>query len=277
MLLKPRVMSLVIFTGFVGLYLAPGTIHPFLGFTTLLCIAVGAGASGALNMWYEHKTDALMERTKARPIPSGRIDPDEALSFGAFLAAGAIFVLGLTVNWTAAGLLAATICFYIFVYTHFLKHSTPQNIVIGGAAGAFPPVIGWAAIATPMAWEPFFLFLIIFLWTPPHFWSLALLCKEDYKKAGIPMMPNTHGEAATKKQIFVYTWLLVAGSLLPLLTSAQGLLYGIGASVLGFGFILYAWKLLRATEKKAAKTLFLYSIAYLFILFGLMVVDRFLG
>src|SRR5215468_6797545 len=214
-LMKPRVMSLVVFTAFVGLLLAPGHFHPVLGFAALLCIAVGAGAAGALNMWYDADIDAVMTRTCRRPIPAGRVLPGEALGFGATLAVGSVMMLGLAANWFAAGLLAFTIFFYVAIYTAWLKRSTPQNIVIGGAAGAFPPMIGWAAASGGVALESVLLFLIIFLWTPPHFWALSLLRSGEYARAGIPMLPVVAGKEATKRQILAYSVMLTAGAVLP--------------------------------------------------------------
>ncbi len=208
-LMKPRVMSLVVFTALVGLAVAPGALHPLTGFTALLCIAVGAGAAGALNMWYDADIDAVMIRTSRRPVPMGRIQPGEALAFGLTLAGFAVVTLGLLVNWLAAGLLAFTIFFYVAVYTIWLKRSTPQNIVIGGAAGAFPPMIGWAATTGSVSIEPILLFLIIFFWTPPHFWALALYRTEDYSRAGIPMLPVVNGDLSTRRQILHYTLVLV--------------------------------------------------------------------
>ena len=214
-LMKPRVMSLVVFTALVGLLLAPGHLHPVLGFAALVCIAVGAGAAGALNMWYDADIDAVMTRTARRPIPAGRVLPGEALGFGATLAVGSVVMLGLTANWLAAGLLAFTIFFYVAIYTVWLKRSTPQNIVIGGAAGAFPPMIGWAAATGGVALESVLLFLIIFLWTPPHFWALALLRSGEYARAGVPMLPVVVGRAETKRQMLLYTGVLVPVSLTP--------------------------------------------------------------
>ncbi len=207
-ILKPRVMSLVVFTGFVGLVLAPGHLHPVLAAVAMLCIAVGAGAAGAINMWYDRDIDAIMRRTAARPLPAGRMMPGEALGFGAVLAVGSVLVMGLAVNWVAAGLLALTIGFYVFVYTMWLKRRTPQNIVIGGAAGAFPPLIGWAAVTGDIGWGAVALFAIVFFWTPPHFWALALYRADDYAKAGVPMLPVVAGPRETKRQMLLYTLVL---------------------------------------------------------------------
>ena len=208
-LLKPRVMSLVIFTGLVGLVVAPGTINPVIGFVALLCIAIGAGASGALNMWYDADIDAKMSRTANRPVPAGRVTPGEAFGFGMTLSVGSVLTMGLAVNWAAASLLAFTIFFYVVVYTMWLKRRTPQNIVIGGAAGAFPPMIGWAAVTGTVSVESIALFLIIFMWTPPHFWALALFSSQDYEQAGVPMLPVVAGERETRRQIMLYSLLLV--------------------------------------------------------------------
>src|SRR5947209_4238120 len=225
-LLKPRVMSLVVFTALVGLLVAPGHVHPVIGFTALLCIAIGAGASGALNMWYDADIDAVMTRTARRPIPAGRVQPGEALAFGATLAVFSVAVLGVLVSWFAAGLLAFTIFFYVFIYTMWLKRSTPQNIVIGGAAGAFPPVVGWAAVTGDISLAPVLLFLIIFLWTPPHFWALSLLKSDDYARAGVPMLPVVAGHDATRKQILIYTLILAPVGLAPWAAGFAGALYG---------------------------------------------------
>jgi len=277
-LMKPRVMSLVVFTAFVGLLLAPGHLHPVLGFAALLCIAVGAGAAGALNMWYDADIDAVMTRTARRPIPAGRVLPGEALGFGATLAAGSVVMLGLAANWFAAGLLAFTIFFYVAIYTVWLKRSTPQNIVIGGAAGAFPPMIGWAAVTGGVALESVLLFLIIFLWTPPHFWALSLLRSGEYARAGIPMLPVVAGRAETKRQIVLYTGVLVPVSLAPWLLGYAGLLYGIVAVAAGVFLALLAYRVWAAPEGRpadlAARRLFGFSILYLFALFAGLLVDR---
>ena len=277
-LMKPRVMSLVVFTAFVGLLLAPGHLHPVLGFATLLCIAVGAGAAGALNMWYDADIDAVMTRTARRPIPAGRVLPGEALGFGATLAAGSVVMLGLTANWFAAGLLAFTIFFYVAIYTVWLKRATPQNIVIGGAAGAFPPMIGWAAATGGVALESVLLFLIIFLWTPPHFWALSLLRSGEYARAGIPMLPVVAGRAETKRQIVLYTVVLVPVSLAPWLLGFAGILYGVVAVAAGAFLALLAWRISTAAEggptDLAARRLFGFSIVYLFALFSGLLVDR---
>lgn len=276
-LMKPRVMSLVVFTAFVGFAAAPGSHNPVLGMIAILAIAVGAGASGALNMWYDADIDRVMTRTASRPLPSGRILPGEALGFGIVMSAFSVFTLGLLVNWLAGALLAFTIFFYAVIYTMWLKRSTPQNIVIGGAAGAFPPMIGWAAATNSVGWESVILFLITFLWTPPHFWALALFKAGEYGKAGIPMMPNVRGLASTRRQIFAYSLLLAPIGMLPWLMDYRSVVYGAGATALGAGFVWYAWKVLRMTDEdqamKPAKALFGFSLIYLFAIFALYLVD----
>ena len=276
-LLKPRVMSLVVFTALVGLVAAPGTLHPVLAFTALLCIAVGAGASGALNMWYDADIDALMSRTAGRPIPRRRITPGEAFGFGITLAGFSVVVLGLMVSWLAAALLAFTIFFYVVVYTMWLKRWTPQNIVIGGAAGALPPVIGWAAVTGSVSLEPVLLFLITFFWTPPHFWALALICADDYARAGVPMLPVVAGAAATRRQILIYSLLLLPVGASPWLLGYAGLTYGAVAVVTGLLMVALAWRLWRAPSEQTAKQLFAYSILYLFILFAVLLAEHALG
>lgn len=278
-LLKPRVMSLVVFTGFVGLAIAPGDIHPVLAMIAVLCIAVGAGASGAINMWYDRDIDAVMGRTDSRPIPSGRVDADEALSFGVILAGFSVLVMALAVNWLAAALLAATIGFYVFVYTMWLKRRTPQNIVIGGAAGAVPPMIGWAAVTGDIAWLPVVLFAIIFVWTPPHFWALALWKRGEYAAAGVPMLPVVSGERATKLQIVAYSVLLAVLGLVPWAMAETTAVYGVPAAVLGALFVIGAVQILRAApgDMKPAKMLFGYSILYLFALFGALLADSWIA
>ncbi len=273
-LLKPRVMSLVVFTGFAGLIAAPGTIHPLLGAVAVLCIAVGAGAAGAINMWYDRDIDALMERTCKRPIPAGRVAPEEALAFGVTLALFSIMLMGLAVNWTAAALLALANGFYVFVYTIWLKRRTPLNIVIGGAAGAFPPMIGWAAVTGAVSLDSAVLFLIIFMWTPPHFWALALCRDGDYAKAGIPMLPVVAGRAETRRQILIYTLLLVPLSLTPVLLGTAGALYALVVSAMGAGFIVLALRVLREPGERSAQRMFGYSILYLFVLFAMLIVER---
>ena len=278
-LLKPRVMSLVVFTAFVGLLIAPGHVHPMVGFTALLCIAVGAGAAGALNMWYDADIDARMTRTAARPIPAGRVAPGEALAFGVMLAVGSVVVLGLLVNVIAAALLAVTIAFYVGVYTMWLKRRTPQNIVIGGAAGALPPVIGWVAATGSLAVEPVLLFAIIFFWTPPHFWALSLYRTEDYTRAGIPMLPVVAGARETRRQIVLYTLLLAPLGVAPWLLGYAGLSYGVVALATGAVMIALALRV-RAEEEgthTASKQLFGFSILYLFLLFAMLLVDHLAG
>ncbi|MER9263603.1 heme o synthase [Mesorhizobium sp. M0174] len=271
-LLKPRVMSLVVFTAFVGMVAAPVTINPLLAVIAILAIAIGAGASGALNMWYDADIDAVMTRTAGRPVPAGRIRPGEALSFGLVLSVLSVMTLGVLVNWLAASLLAFTIFFYAVIYTMWLKRRTPQNIVIGGAAGAIPPVIGWAAVTGSVSLESLVLFLIIFLWTPPHFWALALFKSEDYAKAGIPMMPNVAGHPATRRQTFAYALVLAPVGVLPWVLGFTTPAYGIVALLLGAGFVWYAWKVLQMADDdramKPAKALFGYSLLYLFAIFA---------
>jgi protoheme IX farnesyltransferase len=280
-LMKPRVMSLVVFTALVGLMVAPGHLHPVLGFAALLCIAVGAGAAGALNMWFDADVDAMMSRTRLRPIPAGRVLPQEALGFGMTLAVGSVAVLGLVANWLAAGLLAFTIFFYVAIYTAWLKRSTPQNIVIGGAAGAFPPMIGWAAATGAIGIESVLMFLIIFFWTPPHFWALSLWRCQDYARAGIPMLPVVAGAAETRRQILIYSLVLAPIGAAPWLAGAAGLIYGATALVAGGMMARFALKLYRfgdtAAGDRAAKKLFGFSIVYLFLLFAVLLIDDRLG
>ena len=275
-LLKPRVMSLVVFTALVGLAVAPGSIHPFEAFTALLCIAVGAGASGALNMWFDADIDALMTRTQRRPVPSGRVRPGEALAFGLTLSVFAVVVLGLMVNVLSAALLAFTIFFYAVVYTMWLKRSTPQNIVIGGAAGAFPPMIGWAAVTGTVSIESLLLFAIIFFWTPPHFWALAIYKKSDYGRAGVPMLPNVAGDVHTRLQILLYTLILVPLGLAPWALGYTSALYGVVAMATGLGMILLAIQVYREVSPadRACRHLFAFSILYLFLLYAVLLVDR---
>jgi len=278
-LLKPRVMSLVVFSSACALWAAPGHLNGFLAFVTILCVAVGAGAAGALNQWYEADIDALMKRTADRPLPAGRITSGEALAFGVALAVGSVAVMGLAVGWLAASILAVSILFYIGIYTVWLKRRTPQNIVIGGAAGAFPPLIGWAAVTGDVTALPWLLFAIIFLWTPPHFWSLALFMEADYSKAGVPMLPVTDGAAATRKQILLYSLALVVVSLVPWALGLAGWLYGTTTAVLGGLFITHAVAVYRNTATVTAdmvpeKRLFKFSLVYLFMLFAALVVDH---
>ena len=280
-LLKPRVMSLVIFTAVVGLFAAPGPIHPWFGFMTILCIAVGAGAAGALNMWYDADIDAVMKRTSKRPIPSGAILRGEALGFGLTLAAFSVVMMWLVVNLAAAALLAFTIFFYIVVYSMGLKRRTSQNIVIGGAAGAFPPMISWVAVTGHIDLGAISLFLLIFMWTPPHFWALALFREGDYEKAGVPMLPNVHGRAETRKQIMLYTLACLPAAALPALVGVSGLLYSVGASVLTAMFVWRAFNVYRLTEgvlaDRAAKKMFGFSILWLFAIFALILVEKLAG
>jgi protoheme IX farnesyltransferase len=280
-LLKPRVMSLVIFTAFVGIVAAPGTLHPLLGLVALLAIAIGAGASGALNMWYDADIDAVMRRTRSRPVPRGAILPGEALGFGAFLAVASVIALGLFVNLVAAALLAFTIFFYAVIYTMWLKRWTPQNIVIGGAAGALPPMIGWAAVTGTIDLGSISLFLIIFMWTPPHFWALALFREDDYAKAGVPMLPNVAGRDETRRQILLYTLMLLPFTFLPALLGVSGIIYVAGAALLSVIFLYYAITVYRLREGAAAdracKKLFGFSILWLFLVFALIPFERLLG
>ena len=275
-LMKPRVMSLVIFTALTGLAVAPGNLHPLIGFTALLCIAVGAGAAGALNMWYDADVDAVMTRTARRPVPMGRVKPGEALAFGLTLAGFAVVVLGLLVNVLAAGLLAFTIFFYVVIYTVWLKRWTPQNIVIGGAAGAFPPMIGWAAATGSLSAEPILLFMIIFFWTPPHFWALALTRTEDYARAGIPMLPVVAGDASTRWQILAHTLILVPLGIAPYALGYAGALYGATTAVTGAVMLLLAVQVMRESRPadRASKHLFAFSILYLFLLFAVLLIER---
>ena len=273
-LLKPRVMSLVVFSGFAGMMAAPGHLHPLLAAVAVLCIAVGAGAAGALNMWYDRDIDAIMSRTSGRPIPAGRIEPAEAAGFGVVLAIGSVGLMALAVNLLAASLLALTILFYFFVYTVWLKRRTSQNIVIGGAAGAFPPMIGWAAVTGHLDLAPIVLFLLIFMWTPPHFWALALFRAGDYAKAGVPMLPVVAGARATKRQMLIYTCLLFPLALAPWTMGIAGHVYGLAAAVLGAFFILAAIRVWFDETDRSAKRMFAFSILYLFLLFALIIVDR---
>ena len=277
-LMKPRVMSLVVFTALTGMLAAPGSIHPVIGVIALLAIAMGAGASGALNMWYDADIDARMARTAARPIPRGRVTGGEALTFGSILAVLSILTLGVLVNWTAGALLALTIGFYLFVYTMWLKRRTPQNIVIGGAAGAFPPMIGWAAVTGSVSVESVLMFLIIFMWTPPHFWALALYRCRDYERAGVPMLPVVAGAEATRRQIWLYSLILVPLAITPVLIGLAGIVYGVVSAVLGAVFLYLAWKVRRITEGReadqAARRLFVFSILYLFLLFAVLLVEH---
>ncbi|WP_374764488.1 heme o synthase [Yunchengibacter salinarum] len=275
-LLKPRVMSLVIFTAIVGLIAAPGSLHPVLALSAILLIAVGAGASGALNMWWDADIDAAMRRTESRPVPAGRISPGEALGFGLSLSVGSVVLLGLMINLTAAALLALTIVFYAVVYTMWLKRRTPQNIVIGGAAGAFPPMIGWAAVTGSVTLDSLILFAIIFLWTPPHFWALSLFTTTDYQAVGVPMLPVVAGRRHTRAQILGYSVALVPVALAPVATGLGGWIYGSVAAMMSAGFLWLAWAVWRARDG-AEKRLFGFSILYLFALFGALAVDSLAG
>ncbi|APR98073.1 heme o synthase [Wolbachia endosymbiont of Folsomia candida] len=267
-LLKPRIMYLVVFTGVAGMVAAPGSMHPFLALISLICIALGSGSAGAINMWYDRDIDMLMERTKKRPIPSGRILAENALEFGITLGILSVFIMAMAVNYVSAALLAISILFYVFIYTIWLKRRTPQNIVIGGAAGAFPPMIGWASVTNSISWESFILFLIIFMWTPPHFWALSLNRSEDYAKASIPMFNIVYGPEKTRKYILIYSILLVLTSLLPALFLKKHLLYLIIAAFTGCIFIWYATSILRYKTHSSQKKMFSYSISYLFSLFA---------
>ena len=280
-LTKPRVMSLVIFTGLAGLMAASGHIHPVLGATAILCIAVAAGGAAALNQWWEADIDALMKRTQARPIPAGRMDRTNARDFGVALSAAAVVIMGLAVGWLAAAILALSVVYYALVYTVWLKPRTPQNIVIGGGAGAFPPMIGWVAVTGQITLMPVLLFLIIFFWTPPHFWALALFVQTDYAKAGIPMLPVVAGQAATRRQILIYALLLAPLSLLPWWIGGTGPVYGWAAAVLDAVFVALALRVgLRGDTPpdgmKPEKRLFAYSVFYLFAVFTALVADHLL-
>ncbi len=280
-LTKPRVMSLVVFTGLCGLLAAPGSVNPVLGFAAVLCIALGAGAAGALNQWYEADLDAKMKRTAQRPLPAGRMDRETALHFGVGLSVFSVLLLGLATNYLAAAILAVSILFYVFIYTVWLKRRTPQNIVIGGAAGAFPPLIGWVAATGDISTLPVLLFGIIFLWTPPHFWALSLFVKTDYANAGVPMLPVVAGVTTTRRHIALYTLPMVAAAIAPWAMGLTGWIYGFSAIALNAVFLILALAVLlnSATDPAAMKPerrLFAYSILYLFALFGAMVADRWL-
>ncbi len=276
-LLKPRVMSLVIFTAFTGLVIAPGSLHPAIAFAAILFVAIGAGASGALNMWYEADIDAKMARTSRRPIPGGRLDRGAALGFGLTLGIASVIAMGLFVNYLAAGLLAFTIFFYGVVYTMWLKRRTAQNIVIGGVAGALPPVIGWAAVTGGISIEPLVLFALIFFWTPPHFWALSLFCAGDYEKAGIPMLPVTAGEKATRKQIFLYALIVGPAGALPWILGFAGPVYGALSILMGAAFVFGASRVQRDPRTETAKRFFGFSILYLFSLFAALALEALIG
>lgn len=283
-LLKPRVMFLVVFTAVIGMMLAPGAIHPVIAFTAILCISIAAGAAGAINMWYDRDIDAIMTRTVGRPIPSGRVAPNEALAFGVVLAAGSVLVMDLAVGHVAALMLAGSIGFYVFIYTMWLKRRTAQNIVIGGLAGAFPPMIGWASVTGGVDWTSMSLVMIIFLWTPPHFWALALFGARDYAAAGVPMLPVVAGKPETRRQIVIYSVLMAPLGVAPYFCGLVGPVYAAAAAVLGLVFVAGAvdvWREGRMAGSEApdfpetaARRLFGYSIVYLFLLFGLMIFDR---
>ena len=268
-LLKPKVMSLVIFTGFAGLWIAPGRedIHPFLLIVAMLCLAINAGAAGAINMWYERDIDAVMKRTQNRPLPLNKLTADNALTFGIILSVFSFMLIGIALNWMAAALLASANLFYVFVYTIWLKRRTPQNIVIGGAAGAFPPMIGWAAVTGDVTLYPIILFLIIFIWTPPHFWALSLFANEDYKRANIPMMSVTAGAKSTKLQMLIYTLILIPLSLSPTFLGFASTQYGIIAAALGLFFLISCIRVMRSEDLTHARIKFGYSVFYLFALF----------
>jgi protoheme IX farnesyltransferase len=279
-LLKPRVMSLVVFTGLIGVLIAPVHIHPFEAALAVLAIALGSGAAGAINMWYERDIDALMARTANRPLPAGRVAPDDALGLGVLLSIFSVLLMALATNFVAAGLLVAAILFYVFVYTVWLKRRTPQNIVIGGAAGAFPPMIGWAAATGEVSLVGAALFLLIFLWTPPHFWALALYRSDDYRRAGVPMLPVVAGPRETKRQMLLYTLVLVPVALAPTLLGSVDWLYGAVALVMSLAFIAHAVAVWRAPDDRrghaVARRMFKFSLLYLAILFAALPLDRML-
>ncbi|MFN7039022.1 MAG: heme o synthase [Alphaproteobacteria bacterium] len=273
-LLKPRVMSLVIFTGFTGMYLAPGNIHPLLAFISILCIALGSGAAGAINMWYDRDIDQIMSRTKNRPIPTGKINPTNALEFALIVAIASVFIMAVFINFLSAFFLLSAILFYVFIYTIWLKRRTPQNIVIGGAAGAFPPIIGWCAVTNSLTIEPIMLFLIIFLWTPPHFWALSLYKSSDYKKANIPMLPVVAGEDETRKQILIYSIIMGIFTILFGFYLNKGALYLISTILLNIQFLQLAFVIWFRKNNIYAPKLFGYSIIYLFVLFSMLILDK---
>ena len=274
-LLKPRVMSLVVFTGFAGAWVAPGfdQMHPFIMAVAIFCLAVNAGAAGAINMWYDRDIDKIMNRTRGRPIPMGRVNEDEALAFGVVLSVFSVLVMAMAVNWVAAGVLAFANFFYVVIYTMWLKRSTPQNIVIGGAAGAFPPMVGWAAVTGDVSLASIVLFAIIFLWTPPHFWALSLYANEDYKRAKIPMMPVARGMRSTKVQMVIYSLILFPVTLLPTVLGVAGMVYGAFAALLSGFFVWTAVKVLSSDDMKYARAMFGYSVFYLFALFLAVMID----
>lgn len=274
LLLKPRVMSLVVFTAWTGLMMAPGHIDPFTAFVAILCIAVAAGASGAINMWYDRDIDNIMIRTQNRPLPAGTLKPFEALGFGVFLSFASVSIMAIVVNTAAAGWLAMTIIYYVLIYTIWLKRRTPQNIVIGGAAGAFPPMIGWIAVTGAVEPNAWILFMIIFLWTPPHTWALALYRSDDYRAAGIPMMPIVVGHTKTAIQMLIYTAILVPVTLLPSLLGISGRVYLTAAIMLGVGLLRHAFIVLKDDDIQKARKMFFYSIFYLFMIFVFLLIDK---
>jgi len=285
-LMKPRIMMLVVFTAAAGLVAAPGEMNMFMAAIALLAVAIGSGAAGAINMWYDRDIDAIMTRTSTRPIPSGAVPADEAISLGLIMSGISVMMMWIASNWLAAGLLAFSIFYYGYIYTMWLKRSTPQNIVIGGGAGAFPPVIGWAAVTGNMALDAWILFAIVFFWTPPHFWALSLLASGEYKKAGVPMLPVTHGAKSTRRHILAYTLLMVPIGLAPVATGLGGWIYAVTAAALGLVFLLGAVKVARSkagdddhgpADIKAAKSLFLFSILYLFLLFAAVIAEHGFG
>jgi len=274
-LLKPRVMSLVLFSGIVGMVLNPAPMHPFIALIAIVCIALGAGASGAINMWYDRDIDSIMSRTKSRPLVQGKMEDSEALATGIVIAFLSVFVMAVCVNYLSAFLLAFTILYYVFIYTIWLKRRSVQNIVIGGLSGALPPLIGWASVSNSISLEPIILVLIIFLWTPPHSWALALYRYEDYKRANVPMMPVIYGDAYTKYMILIYTLLTFVATTLPFLYGFLGFIYLSAAIILGVCFVYLSWKLIIDRENKLAPKLFIFSIFYLFLLFLAMVIDHY--
>lgn len=274
LLLKPRVMSLVVFTGLVGLVMAPGSVHPLIGAVAILCLAVSAGAAGAINMWYDRDIDALMSRTRHRPIPAGRMPADAALRYGVVLSIFSVFFMGVAVNWVAAGLLAFANFFYSVIYTMILKRRTPQNIVIGGAAGAFPPMIGWAAVTGDLSLDSSVLFLLIFMWTPPHFWALSLYRADDYSAAGVPMLPVVCGPDVTRRQMLAYSLTLLPLSLLPVVYGFAGPLYGAVALAAGLWLIWLNVTVLRRKDDASARRMFVFSLFYLTVLFAVLPLDR---
>ncbi|MAP96021.1 MAG: protoheme IX farnesyltransferase [Ponticaulis sp.] len=285
-LMKPRIMMLVVFTAAAGLVAAPGGLHPFTTFAVLLAVALGSGAAGAINMWFDADIDAIMTRTSVRPIPAGRVQPGDALALGIFMSIISVTVMTIATNWVAGAMLAFSIFFYAVIYTMWLKRSTPQNIVIGGAAGAFPPVIGWAAVTGAMPLEAWALFLITFVWTPPHFWALSLVANKDYEKAGVPMMPVVRGAKTTRHQIFAYTLLMLVVSALPVLFGTGGLIYAVVTGVSGVVFLYLAYQVLLSRagdldmtgdDRKIAMRLFLFSILYLALLFGALILEHMTG